>query len=77
MSLVTRDPTTGLRRSAVRFPDGRPPTPFGCRWCGDEAHHHGRQYLPGRGGHGWERPTNAQILARMKARRALRMGAAR
>jgi hypothetical protein len=44
------------------------PSPFGCRWCG-YPDPHGRQYLPGRGMHSWERPTNEQIKARMRARR--------
>ena len=45
--------------------------PFGCRWCGIPRPH-GQQYLTGVGLHGWERPTDAQILARMTARRAVR-----
>ncbi|SEO82793.1 hypothetical protein [Actinacidiphila rubida] len=60
---------SGMRHDLIRFADGQPPTPFGCRWCGTPQHHHGRQYLRGRGMHGWEQPTNAQILARMQARR--------
>lgn len=67
-----RNVETGLLYGHVRYPDGQPPTPYGCRWCGDERHHHGRQYLRGRGGHGWEPPTDAQILARMRARRRAR-----
>lgn len=42
--------------------------PFGCGRCG-LPQPHGRQYDRD-GGHQWERPTDAQILARMKARRA-------
>lgn len=72
MGLVTRDPATGLRRGPIRYPDGQPPTPFGCRWCGTHRHHHGRSWSPARGMHAWERPTDAQILARMQARRAAR-----
>ncbi|WP_098007794.1 hypothetical protein [Streptomyces sp. sk226] len=48
------------------------PTPFGCRWCGEQARNHGRSYVRSRGMHGWERPTNDQIKARMRARRANR-----
>lgn len=74
-TLVTRDPATGLRRNPIRHPDGQPPDPFGCRWCGTPQYHHGRSYNAGAGMHGWERPTNAQILARMRARRAARITA--
>ncbi|WP_327385044.1 hypothetical protein [Streptomyces sp. NBC_01207] len=70
MTLVTRDLATGLRRGPIRFPDGRPPTPYGCRWCGSPQGHHGAGYcLTGRT---WTPPTRAQILARMRARRAHR-----
>ncbi|MFE3378798.1 hypothetical protein [Streptomyces anulatus] len=65
-TLVTRDPGTGLRRGPVRWPDGTPPPPYGCRRCGHSAAGHGW------GSHAWERPTNAQILARMKAREKTR-----
>ncbi|MEU8834853.1 hypothetical protein [Streptomyces sp900116325] len=65
MTLVTRDPDTGLRRGPIRFPDGSPPPPFGCRRCGVEERHH--WFV-----HDWERPTDVQILARMKARRVAR-----
>ncbi|MFJ8677359.1 hypothetical protein [Streptomyces sp. NPDC093589] len=67
---ITRDPVTSLRRSPIRYPDGAPPPPYGCRWCGRERSHHGMSCL--RGLSGWTRPTDAQILARMKARRAAR-----
>lgn len=60
----------------VRWPDANPPTPYGCRWCGTQRSHHGRQYLIGRGMHSWEQPTEAQIKARMLARRAARSGGA-
>ncbi|WP_372352601.1 hypothetical protein [Streptomyces sp. KL116D] len=61
----------------IRWPDGRPPIPFGCRWCGIEHSGHGRRYHTARGGHSWEQPTQAQILARMKARRAARTAVCR
>jgi hypothetical protein len=69
--LVTRDPATGLRRNPIRHPDGQPPTPFGCRWCGTEQGGHGSRWVASRGMHRWERPTSVQMLARMKTRRAL------
>jgi len=47
------------------------PNPDGCRWCGYDKPH-GWQYLPGKGSHQWEQPTNAQRLARMQARRNAR-----
>lgn len=53
-----------------------PPNPDGCRWCGYD-NPHGWQYLPGKSGHQWEPPTNAQRLARMKARRAARKAVCR
>ncbi|MFJ7998970.1 hypothetical protein ACIQ7D_17740 [Streptomyces sp. NPDC096310] len=53
---------TVLRRSL--------PSPFGCRWCGIARRSHGRQWIASQGWHAWEQPTNAQILARMRARRA-------
>ncbi len=73
MTLVTRDPATGLRHSGIRHPNGQPPTPFGCRWCGTDQHGHGHTWTPSVGMHAWERPTNAQILARMQARRHTRL----
>lgn len=76
MTLVTRDPATGLRHSGIRHPNGQPPTPFGCRWCGTEDRSHGRTWTPSVGMHAWQRPTNAQITARMQARRTARLNAA-
>jgi hypothetical protein len=61
--------SSGMRHGHIRHPEGQPPTPYGCRWCGTEHHRHGLQYLRERGGHRWGRPTDAQILARMRARR--------
>ncbi|MFI2632574.1 hypothetical protein ACH5A2_19580 [Streptomyces collinus] len=68
---------TGIAHGYVRWPDGRPATPFGCRWCGTQQSHHGRSYMRGRGMHGWEQPTQAQIKARMVARRNARKAVCR
>lgn len=76
---VLRLPTvsvSGIAHGYVRWPEGRPPTPFGCRWCGFPGPH-GRMYLRGRGMHSWERPTEAQIKARMLARRNARKAVCR
>ncbi|MFH8581688.1 hypothetical protein [Streptomyces zaomyceticus] len=73
MSLVTRDLATGLRRGPVCYPDGRPPTPYGCRWCGTEQSGHGQRWKASVGLHRWEQPTRVQILARMRARRNARL----
>src|ERR1051325_6924330 len=43
--------------------------PSACAWCSIEQRGHGRQYADAVGWHGWERPSQEQILARMKARR--------
>lgn len=67
-----RDCDTGMAHGHIRWAHGYTPTPFGCRWCGGEQRGHGRRWLPGRGYHEWERPTQAQIKARMLARRAAR-----
>lgn len=77
MSLVTRDRATGLRRGPIRFPNGRPPVPSGCRWCGIERRRHAGRWSGAVGWHGWAPPTAAQTLARMKARRAARLKARR
>ena len=50
----------------------RAATPYGCRWCGDEQHHHGQQWHPTAGLHQWTKPTTDQIRDRMTARRARR-----
>ncbi len=69
-----QDPTTGMLHGHIRWPDGRPPTPFGCRWCGiAQGWDHCRLWTPGKGVHVWQRPTQAQIKARMLARRAARL----
>lgn len=75
MALAARDPATGLRHGHIRYPDGRLPVPSGCRWCGIEAHHHAQEWSTAAGYHVWWPPTDAQILARMRARRAAKGGA--
>lgn len=50
-------------------------SPYGCRWCGDELHHHGQQWAPIIGMHSWLQPTQAMILERMTRRRADRLAA--
>lgn len=45
------------------------PAPGGCRWCGTLKEKHYHNYVASAGWHHWEQPTQAQILARMKARR--------
>ncbi|MEU5498472.1 hypothetical protein [Streptomyces griseofuscus] len=77
MTLVTRDPKTRLCRGPIRFPDGHPPVPSGCRWCGIPEATHGRSYIASAGTHTWEQPTSAQFLARMHARRTARRYARR
>ncbi|WP_439947261.1 hypothetical protein [Streptomyces sp. BBFR109] len=72
-----RDAATGMLHSHIRWPHGTTPPPFGCRWCGQEQRVHGRTYLPRRGHHTWEQPTEAQIKARMLARRAARKAVCR
>lgn len=52
-----------------------PDSPYGCSWCGGERHHHGSQWAPITGLHKWTAPTQEQILARMRARRAERLAA--
>lgn len=67
------DETTGMIRGRIRWPDGRPPPPFGCRWCGWQQGGHGAwNYLPRGRSHSFTRPTDAQIKARMLARRRYR-----
>lgn len=71
-SLVTRDLATGLRRGPIRYPDGKPPAPYGCRWCGVQQSGHCTRWSNAARLHRWAPPTSAQILARMKARQAAR-----
>ncbi|MFC8267757.1 hypothetical protein ACFUIZ_18800 [Streptomyces cinereoruber] len=46
--------------------------PSACRWCGIEQRAHYQQWKPPVGWHRWEQPTQAQIKARMTARRNAR-----
>jgi hypothetical protein len=71
MTLVTRDPATGMRRGGIRWPHGTVPPPSGCRWCGWERRTHAQTWTGSASWHIWARPTQAQILARMLARRRL------
>lgn len=48
-------------------------TPSGCQHCGVERQEHFQRWTTGAGWHKWTAPTQAQILARMKARRAERL----
>ncbi|MEU6979652.1 hypothetical protein [Streptomyces sp. NPDC046371] len=73
MSLVTRDPATGLRRNPIVYPDGQPSTPYGCRWCGISERAHFQRWKASARWHTWAAPTDTQILARMRARRAARL----
>ncbi|MCF3960324.1 hypothetical protein [Streptomyces fuscigenes] len=76
MTLMFRDPRTGLARGPIRYPDGRPPEPSGCRWCGRPQDTHGLALMRS-GVHAWTAPTFAQILARMRARARVRAEAYR
>lgn len=49
--------------------------PYGCRWCGDEQHHHGSQWAVIIGMHEWLEPSQAMILERMRRRRDVRLTA--
>ena len=71
------DAATGMVHGYIRWPQGRFPTPFGCRWCGTEQGRHGHLFMPRRGLHRWVQPTEAQIKARMLARRAARKAVCR
>lgn len=44
------------------------PEPNGCRWCGAGEREHYNRWTVGRGLHLWAAPTDAQRLARMRAR---------
>lgn len=53
--------------------------PSACTWCGIARRGHGKQFADAVGWHAWAAPSDAQILARMRARRldqaVARMGA--
>lgn len=49
--------------------------PFGCISCGEERHFHGRLWAPIAQTHSWEQPRQAEILERMRRRRANRLSA--
>lgn len=72
-----RDAATGMLHGHIRWPHGTAPTPYGCRWCGAQQGSHGHLFMPRRGLHRWERPTEAQIKARMLARRNARKAVCR
>ena len=72
MTLNLRDEATNMRRGVIRWPHGTSPTPFGCRWCGRQRGAHANLWVPSVRWHTWVRPTDAQILARMRARRKIR-----
>ncbi|MFJ7990274.1 hypothetical protein [Streptomyces sp. NPDC096351] len=67
-----RNPETGMLHGHIYYPDGHPPVPSGCRWCGLSGTHW-QFWRPGKGYHQYEPPTQAQILARMRARRKARL----
>jgi hypothetical protein len=74
--LVTRNPATGMRCTPSHWTQsGQIPTPDGCRWCGHDRRGHAQSWKPSAGWHKWTAPTDAQRLARMKARRAARNAA--
>ncbi|MEU8265838.1 hypothetical protein AB0B89_01620 [Sphaerisporangium sp. NPDC049002] len=54
----------------IRVRHHAPPRPLGCRWCGHPPYAHDAGSLPHRH-HQWEHPTNAQMRARLDARRHL------
>lgn len=72
MTLVTTDANTGMRRGGIRWPNGNPPTPNGCRWCGVVEREHARRWTNGAHWHMWTAPTDVQRLTRMRARAALK-----
>ncbi|GGK74873.1 hypothetical protein Sme01_34490 [Sphaerisporangium melleum] len=67
--VVHNRPTPRLVR--IRHGADAPPKPLGCRWCGHPPYAHDAQSLPHRRRHEWEHPTNAQMRARLDARRRL------
>ena len=49
--------------------------PYGCRWCGEEKHRHGRRWAPIIQMHSWMEPSQAMILERMQRRLDARLTA--
>jgi hypothetical protein len=69
MGLVTRDPATGMRYNPTHWTEtGETPNPNGCRWCGHDRRLHCQMWRASARWHKWTEPTNAQRLARMRAR---------
>jgi hypothetical protein len=50
------------------------PDPYGCEDCGIDRLGHGIQYTKTVGMHRWIKPSNEQILQRMRARYIVRNG---
>ncbi|MEU4205624.1 hypothetical protein AB0F64_37630 [Streptomyces sp. NPDC026294] len=73
-SVVAGVPVRAWTLLDIPIPVIEMPEPYACAWCGIPRLSHGIQYMWGVGGHGWVRPSDAQILARMEARRAARRG---
>lgn len=87
---LREDPHDSPLHHAYRIPHDLPPLggtsvttliePSACRWCRVPKPEHMQRWTPpsagGPGWHQWEQPTDAQILARMKGRRAARKGGA-
>ncbi|MFF6940411.1 hypothetical protein [Streptomyces lavendulae] len=48
-------------------------TPSACRHCGIPEREHAQRWKPPAGWRRWEPPTDRQILARMRHRRAFRL----
>ncbi|MFJ5815038.1 hypothetical protein ACIQGT_14220 [Streptomyces sp. NPDC093108] len=70
MPLLIFDESAGRRRSPIRHPDGSPPPPSGCRWCGMSVTVHGVRWSAAATSHRWTAPTPAQVLARVRAHTA-------
>ncbi|MGV2914656.1 hypothetical protein [Streptomyces alfalfae] len=50
-------------------------SPYGCRWCGVQKHHHDRRWFAVIGVHSWIEPSQAAIKERMLRRRDARLAA--
>ena len=76
MNLIICNPIITVADRLSRSQDRRfygPVTPSGCRWCGVAERDHMQRRTPCC--RTWERPTSAQILARMRARHSARITA--